>query len=58
VLAKTFVADTGSFTRAAQVLQLPKAGVSQHVAGLDAHLGVQLLRRTTRQIGRCWPNAS
>lgn len=44
------VADTGSFTRAAEALQLPKASVSQHVAGLEAHLGVRLLHRTTRQV--------
>ena len=44
------VADTGSFTRAAEGLQLTKATVSQHVAGLEAHLGVRLLHRTTRQV--------
>lgn len=44
------VADTGSFTRAAEALQLPKASVSQHVAALEAHLGVRLLHRTTRQV--------
>ena len=44
------VADTGSFTRAAEALQLPKASVSQHVAALETHLSVRLLHRTTRKV--------
>ncbi len=44
------VADTGSFTAAAEALDLPKASVSQHVARLEAHLGVRLLQRSTRRV--------
>lgn len=44
------VVDAGSFTRAAQQLDLPKASVSQHVAQLEAHLRARLLQRTTRRL--------
>ncbi len=44
------VADTGSFTAAAAALDLPKASVSQHVARLEARLGVRLLQRSTRRV--------
>ena len=37
------VVESGSFTRAAEMLNLPKASVSQYVARLEAHLGVRLL---------------
>lgn len=48
----TFVAvvEAGSFTRAADVLALPRARVSQRVADLERHLGVRLLYRTTRAL--------
>ncbi|MEO6602617.1 MAG: LysR family transcriptional regulator, partial [Polyangiaceae bacterium] len=45
------VVETGNFTRAADSLQMPKATVSKLVQMLEAHLGVQLLVRTTRQVG-------
>jgi LysR family transcriptional regulator for bpeEF and oprC len=44
------VVDSGSFTRAAGLLDLPKASVSQHVARLEQHLGVRLLQRSTRRL--------
>lgn len=44
------VVESGSFTRAAGLLDLPKASVSQHLARLEAHLGVRLLHRTTRRL--------
>lgn len=42
------VADTGSFTKAAQLLALSKARVSFNVRRLEADLGVSLLARNTR----------
>jgi LysR family transcriptional regulator for bpeEF and oprC len=44
------VVDAGSFTRAADALQLPKATVSTLVQGLEAALSAKLLHRTTRQV--------
>jgi LysR family transcriptional regulator for bpeEF and oprC len=44
------VVDTGSFTRAAETLGLPKATVSKLVLDLESHLGVRLLQRTTRRV--------
>lgn len=44
------VARGGSFVRAAQQLSLSKATVTKHVAWLEASLGVQLLKRTTKQV--------
>lgn len=50
VLAFTAVADSGSFTRAAERLGWPKSSVSQRVARLEAALGARLLERTTRRL--------
>lgn len=44
------VVEAGNFTRAAQSLRMPKATVSKLVQTLEAHLGVQLLQRTTRRV--------
>jgi LysR family transcriptional regulator for bpeEF and oprC len=44
------VVDTGSFTRAAQLLELPKASVSTLVQALEASLSAKLLHRTTRMV--------
>lgn len=44
------VVEAGSFTRAADILTLPKARVSQRVSDLERHLGVRLLNRTTRAL--------
>ncbi len=44
------VAQLGSFTRAANALQLPNASVSTLVAQLETHLQTRLLARTTRRL--------
>jgi LysR family transcriptional regulator for bpeEF and oprC len=44
------VVETGSFTRAADSLEMPKATVSKLVQDLEAYLGVLLLQRTTRKV--------
>jgi DNA-binding transcriptional LysR family regulator len=43
-------ADSGSFTKAAQVLDLTPAAVSKNVAALEAVLQLRLFNRTTRQL--------
>jgi LysR family transcriptional regulator AphB len=50
VLAFTAVADSGSFTRAAERLGWPKSSVSQRVARLEQCLGARLLERSTRRV--------
>jgi len=49
---QTFVTivDSGSFTRAAERLDLPKARVSQRLRDLESVLGVRLLERSTRAL--------
>lgn len=47
----TRVVDTGSFTRAADSLALPRATVTTAIQNLERHLRVRLLNRTTRRIG-------
>lgn len=44
------VVEAGNFTKAADSLRMPKATVSKLVQTLEAHLGVQLLQRTTRRV--------
>lgn len=44
------VAETQSFSRAAERLGITKSAVSKHVAQLEADLGVQLIVRTTRRL--------
>jgi len=44
------VVETGSFTRAADILAVPKARVSQRISDLEHHLRVRLLNRTTRTL--------
>jgi len=44
------VVEAGSFTRAADSLDLPNATMSKLVQDLEAHLGVKLLQRTTRRV--------
>ncbi|EPE3233041.1 LysR family transcriptional regulator [Cronobacter sakazakii] len=44
------VAETGSFTTAAQKAGLPKSSVSQRISQLEAHVGLRLLNRTTRKL--------
>ena len=44
------VIKAGSFTKAAEVLNLPKSNISRKLTRLETHLGVRLLERTTRSI--------
>lgn len=44
------VVEAGSFTKAADSLQMPNASVTKLVQSLEAHLGVKLLQRTTRRL--------
>jgi len=44
------VVEAGSFTRAADSLDIPVTTLSKLVRDLEAHLGVRLLQRTTRRI--------
>lgn len=44
------VAETASFTRAADALGLPRSTVSAAIQALEASLGVRLLHRTTRRV--------
>lgn len=44
------VAEMGSFIKAANALELPRASVSAAVQQLEAQLGARLLHRTTRQV--------
>jgi DNA-binding transcriptional LysR family regulator len=44
------VVETGSFTRAAETLQINKTTVTQLVQQLEARLRVKLLNRTTRRV--------
>ncbi|MGH8683108.1 MAG: LysR family transcriptional regulator [Candidatus Polarisedimenticolia bacterium] len=45
-----WVVDLGSFTRAADRLDMSRAAVTAHVAALENRLGVRLLNRTTRKL--------
>lgn len=44
------VVDTGSFTRAADSLEISKAAVSKSIGRLEQRLGARLLQRTTRKL--------
>lgn len=44
------VAEMGSFIRAANALDIPRASVSAAVRELEARVGARLLHRTTRQV--------
>lgn len=44
------VAELASFTRAADILGMPKARASLRIAALEATLGARLLQRTTRTV--------
>lgn len=46
----TRVAESGSFSRAAQELELSQPSASRIITGLEARLGVKLLLRTTRSV--------
>jgi LysR family transcriptional regulator for bpeEF and oprC len=45
-----WVVDLGSFSKAADRLDLSKATVTAHIAGLENRLGLRLLNRTTRRL--------
>jgi len=44
------VVDSGSFTRAADALEISKAAVSKSISRLEQRLGARLLNRTTRKL--------
>lgn len=44
------VAETGSFSRGAERMGLPKSTVSRRIAGLEAQLGERLFLRSTRKL--------
>lgn len=44
------VVEVGSFTRAAELLDMPKATLTKLIQGLETHLRTQLLHRTTRRV--------
>ncbi len=44
------VVEVGTFTRAAELLDLPKPTVTKLIQQLEAHLRAQLLNRTTRRV--------
>ena len=44
------VVEAGSFTAAAERLDIAKSAISRRVSALEERLGVQLLRRTTRRL--------
>ena len=44
------IVELGSFTKAADDLQLPRATVTHSLQQLEKHLGARLLHRTTRQV--------
>lgn len=46
----TRIVELGGFAKAADSLHLPRASATILVKQLEAHLGVQLLQRTTRQV--------
>src|ERR1700730_4439090 len=46
----TRVVELGGFTKAGDSLELSKTTVSDLVQGLEKHLGVRLLQRTTRRV--------
>jgi LysR family transcriptional regulator for bpeEF and oprC len=47
----TRVAERGSFSRAADEMELSRPAASALVSALEKHLGVRLLNRTTRRVG-------
>lgn len=52
VAMRTFiqVVDAGTFTRAADMMNLPKSTITRMVQALEKEIGAKLLHRTTRQL--------
>ena len=46
----TRVVETNSFSKAAELLDLPRGSVSNLIQALEEHVGVRLLNRTTRSV--------
>ena len=46
----TRIVDRGSFTLAAQDLEVPRSTATQVIKELETRLGVRLLQRTTRSV--------
>ena len=44
------IADTGTFIKAAESLELPPSTATKLIKELESHLGVKLLHRTTRKV--------
>ncbi|WP_176644755.1 LysR family transcriptional regulator [Duganella sp. SG902] len=44
------IVDSGSFVRAAEVLEMSQSGVSRAIARLEARLNIRLFDRTTRKV--------
>ena len=44
------IADTGTFIRAAESLELPPSTATKLIKELESHVGVKLLHRTTRKV--------
>jgi DNA-binding transcriptional LysR family regulator len=44
------VVEAGTFTRAADLLDMPKPTVTKQIQQLEAHLRAKLLNRTTRRV--------
>jgi LysR family transcriptional regulator for bpeEF and oprC len=44
------IAESGSFSKAADLMGIPKSTVTRLVQELEAHLGIKLLQRTTRRV--------
>jgi DNA-binding transcriptional LysR family regulator len=46
----TRIVELGSFSKAAEDMQIPAATATYTIKQLEAHLGVRLLQRTTRHV--------
>src|SRR4051812_14468049 len=44
------ITETGGFSRAADLMNIPRPTVTKLVQDLESHLGTKLLRRTTRRV--------
>jgi DNA-binding transcriptional LysR family regulator len=51
ILVFARVVQTGSFSEAARMLDMPKSTVSRRISELEERIGARLLQRTTRKLG-------